>query len=87
MHRAQFTHFAVSIRWGDFFSPLIAPAEQAATQSPHPVHFSALMENSTRGRHALAGHFLSTMWAVYSSRKYRRVVSTGLGALCPSPQS
>ena len=34
----------------------------------------------------IAGHFLSLIWASYSSLKYLRVVRTGLGAVWPRPQ-
>src|SRR3989339_1521300 len=31
-------------------------------------------------------HFFSIIWWSYSSRKYLKVVKTGFGAVCPSPQ-
>jgi len=34
-----------------------------------------------------ASQYLSLMWASYSWRKWRMVLSTGLGAVWPSPQS
>ena len=67
-------------------SPVIASTGQFFAQSVQPVHFSGSMQKSTSAVQLAAGQRLSLMWASYSSRKYLIVVSTGFGAVWPSPQ-
>ena len=71
---------------GCFFSQVTAPAGQALKQSPHFLHFSSLTRKRIRGTQERAGQRFSLMWASYSSRKWRIVERTGLGADWPSPQ-
>lgn len=80
-------HFSVSIQAGCFFCQAMASVGQALKQSPHFLQASASTSNFNNSTHLLAGHFFALIWASYSSRKYRRVDSTGFGAVCPSPHN
>ena len=44
-----------------------------------PVHLSSTIEYFSSCRHTSAGHLWSLMWASYSSRKCRSVLSVGFG--------
>src|SRR3990170_691355 len=69
------------------FSHTTAPTGQFLKQRPHFLHFSSFTLNSISGVQTRAGQRCSLMCATYSSRKYLIVVSTGLGEVCPRPQS
>ena len=71
--------------WGVFRSPLMHSTGHFRAQTVQPLHLVGSMEIFSSAEHSWAGHFLSRMCASYSSRKYRMVVSTGLGAVWPRP--
>ena len=49
------------------------------------MHLSGSILNVISALQTSAGHFLLRMCSSYSSLKYLNVVSTGLGAVWPSP--
>ena len=64
----HFTHLAVSMTAGCFFSQVIALLGQALKQRPHFLHFSGSTQNLSSAVQRFEGHFLSRMCASYSSR-------------------
>ena len=57
MHFAHLTHFEISILWGDFFSPDIAPAAQAGQAEPAPAAQPGIDGKLDQRQACLAGHF------------------------------
>ena len=86
MQTPHLTHFSVSMTWASFTLPLMAPVGQLRAQRVQPRHLSGRIWMVKRLLQTPAGQRFSWMWAMYSSRKYFRVESTGLGAVCPRPQ-
>ncbi len=76
----------VSMTWGCFTEPEIAPTGHSLAHLVQPRQSSDRSAGSPGPLHWLAGHFLSITWARYSSRKYFRVLLTGDGADFPRPQ-
>ena len=71
--------------WGSLTVPEIAPTGQVLAHFVQPLHLSSWILIVLRAVQTPAGHFLSTMWARYSSLKYFKVDNTGLGAVLPKP--
>src|SRR5665648_711940 len=85
MQAPHFRQRSWSITWIFLRDPVIQFIGHFLTQRVHPTHLSVISYLS-KLLHTPAGQVLSTIWAMYSSRKYFRVERIGLGALCPSPQ-
>src|SRR5208282_3692469 len=71
--------------WTCLFDPFTAPPGQALRHNVQPGHLSGSMKYLMSGLQTFAGQFLSAIWATYSSLKYFRVDSTGLGRVWPRP--
>src|SRR5665648_5327 len=85
LHAPHFRQRASSMTWRSLGLPLIQLAGQCFTQRVHPLHLSVMWYFS-KLLQTPAGQFLSTICAIYSSRKYFIVERIGFGADCPSPQ-
>src|SRR3989339_2023138 len=87
-HIEQLMHLAMSIwyEWATLGSPVIASVGQAFSHNEQPVQSDWITLWVIRALHLPAGQRWSTMWAIYSSLKYRKVVNTGLGAVPPKAQ-
>lgn len=79
-------HLSVSIKCFSLSSPDIHSAGQFLAHLVHPIHLSVISKVN-KDLHTKAGQCLSLTWARYSSGKYRMLLKTGFGAVCPRPQS
>src|SRR6056297_242629 len=64
---------------------LIASTGHTFTQRPQEVHLSWSILKVVSCLHTPAVQWELSMWSKYSSRKYRRVLRSGLAALFPRP--
>src|SRR4030067_1345675 len=70
-----------------FLVSFTASYAHACLHRPQRKHSSCSILNMPSPLHTFALQYLSLICSSYSSLKYLIVVSTGLGALVPSPQS
>ena len=83
-HAPHLMHFSVSMTWGIRIWPEMASMGHCRIHLPQPLHNSGSMWSSFF-RPLQWGQCFSTTWARYSSRKYFRVLCTGLQADWPRP--
>ena len=76
----------VHLELSTLISEVIAPTGHPFLHRLHLIHFVSSTATSERAGHTFAGQYFSFTCASYSCRKYRRVESTGLGAVCPNAQ-